>query len=262
MRVAIYQHDIVWENAVANLAKLERALERGEAEECDLLILPEMFNSGFCVEPQRVAETSDGVTIQVVKRLSRQFGLAICGSLAVEDSGRFFNRAFFAAPDGTVHFRDKKHLFSIGKEAEYYSAGTSNETISYMGWNIRLLVCYDLRFPVWSRNRRNEYDLLVYTANWPAARISSWDVLLPARAVENEAYVCGCNRIGLDGMGFPHSGHSAVFDYKGLPILEFDENEEAIKSISIDKAGLERFRSKFPAYEDADPFRFTEGFIE
>ena len=255
MKVALFQYDIAWRNPLANLQKLEEKLAGEEKNAVDLLILPEMFNTGFCMDPEGIAESADkGNTLQKIKQISKEYDMAICGSLAIEEQGRFYNRGFFVSPDGTVSFRDKKHLFSIGKEAESYAAGNSNEVINYKGWNIRLLVCYDLRFPVWSRNKENEYDLLIYVANWPTARISSWDILLPARAVENEAYVCGCNRVGEDGMGFAHEGHSALYDYKGKRLLDFEPNQEALKTIEIDKEGLDRFRAKFPAYKDADAF--------
>ncbi|MBP5457698.1 MAG: nitrilase family protein [Paludibacteraceae bacterium] len=259
MKVAIYQYDILWKDAKANLEKVENALSNATLEGVDLLVLPEMFNTGFCMEPQEVAELNEGATIQTIKRLSKKYDMAICGSFASEDGGKFYNRGFFICPDGSAFYRDKKHLFSIGKEAENYAAGIANEVISYKGWNIRLLVCYDLRFPVWSRNRDNEYDLLIYVANWPASRISTWNILLPARAVENEAFVCGCNRIGKDGMGFPHDGHSAAFDYKGKLLLDFELDQEALKVVELSQEELVRFRTKFPAYRDADAFVFSEG---
>lgn len=254
MKVAIFQYNIAWENPSSNLQKIENELAKMGKDGADLLVLPEMFSTGFSMTPQGIAETKDGNTMQTIKRLSKAYNMAICGSFAAIQEGKYFNRGFFVTPDGDCQFRDKKHLFSIGKEVESYSAGESKEIISYKGWNIRLLICYDLRFPVWARNQENEYDLLIYTANWPTARISSWDVLLPARAVENEAYVCGCNRIGEDGMGFAHVGHSAIYDYKGACILNFEPDQEAIKTIELNKEGLERFRSKFPAYKDADKF--------
>lgn len=257
MKVALFQYDIAWEDSSANLQKVERELSKGSAQGAELLILPEMFNTGFSMTPQTIAESNDGPAMQTIQRLSKEYNIAICGSFAAQQEGRYYNRGFFATPDGALYFRDKKHLFSIGKEMENYSPGESNATIHYNGWNIRLLICYDLRFPVWARNCENEYDLLIYVANWPTARISSWDTLLPARAVENEAYVCGCNRIGEDNMGFAHVGHSAVYDYKGGNILAFNPDEEGIKLVELNKEGLDRFRSKFPAFKDADKFAWA-----
>lgn len=253
MRISLIQDSIVWADKAANLAKTAIQL-RELSGKTDLVVLPEMFTTGFCTKELHLAETMDGETVRTLKDWAKEFGLAICGSFIAVDEGRIFNRAFFVKPDGTMEVADKRHLFSMGGEHKYFSAGDKRMIVSYMGFNICVLVCYDLRFPVWSRNVDNAYDLLLYVANFPDKRISSWDILLRARAVENQAYVCGVNRIGTDGVKLNYNGHSVLLDYFGEELLYFPENESAILTHVLDKEPLLRYREKFDVSRDADTF--------
>lgn len=247
--------DIKWENKLSNLDKLERQLDLLKGK-TDLLVLPEMFTTGFSMDPDNLAESSSsGYTIDTLTALADQFSIALCGSFIAKENNNYFNRAFFVS-NNQVYFYDKRHLFRMGRESEKYTAGNNLNIISYKGFNICLQVCYDLRFPVWTRNINNNYDLLIYVANWPQARINAWNVLLQARAIENVAYVCGANRIGKDNNGLIYNGCSALINYKGESLLIFDAdtNNESIKTHTIFKKELNLFRNKFPVWKDADDF--------
>ncbi|AVM53396.1 putative amidohydrolase [Bacteroides zoogleoformans] len=260
MRISIIQTDIVWENKQENLCRIREKLEtlRGVTE---IVVLPETFSTGFSMDTARLAEPMTGETITTLHQWAKEFGFAIAGSfIAAEEAspGRpasYHNRAFFVTPDADDYFYDKRHLFRMGGEAAHFDAGDKRPVISYRGWNILLLVCYDLRFPVWSRNAGNEYDLLIYVANWPASRRKAWDVLLQARAIENMSYVCGVNRIGADNHGLPHNGGSALFSPKGELLASIPDNEEGIATVALDLSDLKEFRTKFPAWKDADSFK-------
>ena len=219
-----------------------------------MAILPEMFTTGFSMQVASLADTTDGDTIQTIKGWAKEFDLAISGSFIAKENGNYYNRGFFITPSGDCHTIDKRHLFRMGKEDHYYSPGNSREVFHYKGWNIRLLICYDLRFPVWSRNVDNTYDLLIYVANWPEVRATAWKTLLPARAVENMAFVCGVNRVGTDGHGFAYSGDSAVYCPKGKKILHLPAHKETTRTCILDKHELNRLREKFPVWKDADTF--------
>jgi predicted amidohydrolase len=251
--VAFFQYDIVWENKPANLKKIKEQLVLLEGT-TDLLVLPEMFTTGFSMNASELAETNTGETISTVKEWAGLFGMAMAGSFIARENSKFYNRAFFITPAQEVYFYDKHHLFSIGTENHIFSAGNERTIVPYKGWNICLQICYDLRFPVWSRNRNNEYDLLLYMANWPASRISSWNHLLPARAVENLAYVCGVNRVGKDGMDLNYNGFSSVYDMKGELLGSLSPFEEGCVSVEISLEQLHEFRKKFPVWKDADSF--------
>lgn len=254
MKLAVLQYDIVWEDKKKNLEYVEEALDRAEVA-FDLLVLPEMFATAFTVDnANSLAETDDGGTMQTMTKLAMKHKCAICGSFIAKEEGKLYNRAFFVTESGERYFYDKRHLFSMGGEGKLFAAGKQNVLIKYKGWNIRMLICYDLRFPVWSRNERCEYDLLIYMANWPTVRIAAWDTLLKARAIENLSYVCGVNRVGKDGSGFDHNGHSCVISPKGETELAFGDGEAALKVCEIDLDSLQKFRSKFPAWRDADEF--------
>lgn len=183
------------------------------------------------------------------------FQLALCGSFICSERSNYYNRAFFITPEGEEFYYDKRHLFRMGNEAEYFSSGNNKLIISYRGWNICLLVCYDLRFPVWSRNVNNEYDLLIYMASWPQARRLAWDTLLCARALENMCYVCGVNRIGVDGNKLIYNGGSVVFSAKGEVLASVPDGEEGIETVSLSLISLQQLRDKFPVWKDADAFR-------
>lgn len=263
LRLSLLQTDIAWENKQENLRLLREKLEnlRGKTE---IVVLPEMFSTGFSMNPSKLAEPTEGETITTLKRWASEYHLGIAGSYIACVAGSchslppaYYNRAFFLTPEGEAYFRDKRHLFRMGHETQYYNAGNNRDIISYHGWNIRLLVCYDLRFPVWSRNSHNEYDLLIYVANWPASRRKVWDILLQARALENISYVCGVNRIGRDGQGIVHDGGSAVYSPKGERLGDVPDHAEGIATIVLDLDALQDFRQRFPAWKDADAFSFN-----
>lgn len=251
MRIAIAQMDLTWRNEAANLKKVEQFAER--AQEADLLVLPEMFTTGFCMDAAELATTMDGAVIRQLKEISKRYDLALYGSLMVEENARYYNRGVFITPDGALHTYDKHHLFTPGTEAETYSAGEEKVIVPYKGWNFCLQICYDLRFPVFVRNIQNEYDIILYVANWAESRISSWTRLLPARAIENMAYVCGVNRVGEDIYG-PQGGASVLLDPLGNSLISCGKEEELRISENLTKERLERMRQKFPVHKDADHF--------
>ena len=261
MRVTLLQTDIVWEDKQENLRLLREKLIklRGEAE---IVVLPETFSTGFSMDSRRLAEPVSGETISTLRQWAAEFHLAITGSyIACDESSTSlqalpcYNRAFFLTPEGEEFFYDKRHLFRMGREAEYFSAGNKRTVISYLGWNICLLICYDLRFPVWSRNINNEYDLLIYVANWPASRRLAWDTLLRARALENQCYVCGVNRVGTDGHHLSYNGGSKIYSALGTEIASLPDEEEGIRTAPLTLSALRQFREKFPAWKDADGFQ-------
>ena len=221
----------------------------------EIVVLPEMFSTGFTMKSRELAEPVSGITVRILKELAADFQLALCGSFICSERSNYYNRAFFITPEGEEFYYDKRHLFRMGNEAEYFSAGNNKLIISYRGWNICLLVCYDLRFPVWSRNVNNEYDLLIYVASWPQARRLAWDTLLCARALENMCYVCGVNRIGVDGNKLIYNGGSVVFSAKGEVLASVPDGEEGIETVSLSLISLQQLRDKFPVWKDADAFR-------
>ncbi len=253
LRVSLIQSPIVWEDRDANLEAYERRLRR-LAGRTDLAILPETFTTGFTMNVEPLADTTEGPTMRKAVSWATRFGMAVAGSFIARENGRFYNRAFFVTPQGERTYYDKRHLFRMAGEDTHFSAGTQCPVITYKGWNICLQVCYDLRFPVWSRNRGNAYDLLIYMANWPEARIPVWKALLPARAIENIAYVCGVNRTGVDGKGFAYPGGSALFDPRGRRLANAGRRPETFPTFSLNKEELDAFRDKFPAWKDADAF--------
>ncbi len=258
MRISLVQTDILWENKTQNLERLRSILEK-MSKETDLVVLPEMFSTGFTMNSQALAETNKGETIRLLKEWSHNFHIALAGSFIAVEKDKYFNRAFFITPNGEAYYYDKRHLFRMGKEPSAFTAGQApSPIIIYKGWNICLSVCYDLRFPVWLRNQGNKYDLLLVVASWPEARRYAWETLLAARAIENQCYVCGVNRIGNDGNGIHHSGQSVLLNARGDKLIEFNDNEENIYTFSIDIKELNNFREKFPAWKDADFFSITE----
>lgn len=254
LKISIVQTDIAWENKQENLRMLREKLHalRGTTE---IVVLPEMFSTGFTMKSREFAEPVSGITVRILKELAADFQLALCGSFICSERSNYYNRAFFITPEGEEFYYDKRHLFRMGNEAEYFSAGNNKLIISYRGWNICLLVCYDLRFPVWSRNVNNEYDLLIYVASWPQARRLAWDTLLCARALENMCYVCGVNRIGVDGNKLIYNGGSVVFSAKGEVLASVPDGEEGIETVSLSLISLQQLRDKFPVWKDADAFR-------
>lgn len=256
MRISILQTDIIWENKQENLRRLHEKLEtlRGETE---IVVLPETFSTGFSMNTGNLAEPVTGETITSLRRWAAEYQFAITGSYIACEKDTFYNRAFFLTPEGDTYFCDKRHLFRMGGEVEHFTAGSRRCIIPYRGWNILLLVCYDLRFPVWSRNVNNEYDLLIYVANWPVPRRNVWDVLLQARALENISYVCGVNRIGTDNQNIPHDGGSVIYSPKGELLASVPDNEEGVATTTLTLSALKEFRKKFPAWKDAENFTIS-----
>lgn len=257
MKVTIIQDTIVWADKQANLRKTEIRMKE-LAGKTDLVVLPEMFTTGFCTNRLDLAETTRDETVRCLKSWAVGYNLAIAGSFIATENNRYYNRAFFVFPTGEIAFADKRHLFSMGGEDKLFSAGNKRLVVNYKDFNIAVLVCYDLRFPVWSRNVDNEYDLLIYTANWPQSRIKVWDTLLIARAIENQTYVCGVNRVGEDGEGIAYNGSSKVINAKGNEILTTPLNQPKIETIDLSITELNDFRTKFPVWKDADGFNLLK----
>ncbi len=255
LHVAAIQTNLFWEDSIANLAMLEEKIAT-ISQPIDLIVLPEMFTTGFTMNPMTFSEPMNFTTFKWLKQMAAQSGAAITGSFAVKDGQRYYNRLLFMLPDGSYMSYDKRHLFRMGGEDKVYEAGQKKIIVSFKGFHICPLICYDLRFPVWSRNVNLEYDILIYVANWPAARRNVWNTLLKARAIENQCYVVGVNRIGEDGNGLPHAGDSCFIDYKGEPTATM-LNEEGIIYTTFEKKPLDDFREKFPAYLDADGFEIS-----
>ena len=253
LKISMIQAPIAWEERHANLDFFERQVA-SLAGGSDLVILPEMFTTGFSMAPQRLADTMEGETMTTIRRWAATYGLAVAGSFIAEEEEHYYNRAFFVEPNGTISCYDKRHLFSMAGENKHYTPGTRPTIVAYRGWNIALFVCYDLRFPVWSRNVGAAYDLALYMANWPEARAPVWKPLLMARAIENQVYVCGVNRSGVDGHGFPYRGDSVVYSPKGKALLDAGNEELFAETTLLSKSELETFRRKFPVGSDADAF--------
>mgnify|MGYP006197644085 CR=1 FL=1 len=259
MKISLIQTSLAWENAEANRNNFTRLINTIE-EDTDLILLPEMFATGFTMEPDKAAEGMDGETLSWMKTIATKRNCAITGSLVIEDKGHYYNRLFFVKPDGAMHMYDKRHLFSLAVEDKAYTPGSERLVLEYKGWKICPLVCYDLRFPVFSRNRYDverpealDYDLALYVANWPAARDHAWKTLLRARAIENLCYVAGLNRVGEDGNRIRYNGDSAVIDFLGHPVTECADMEVVTTSTLLGSE-LARHRQKFPAMLDGDRF--------
>lgn len=261
MRITLVQNEIIWEHKDANLMYYESLLS-GLSGKTDLVVLPEMCTTGFSMKATELAEYDEGETISALSNMAQSYGFAIIGSFIgkgpvnakEKDANKYFNRGFLIHPDGKKDFYSKKHLFRMGEETDKYTAGNDKGIFRYMGWNIRLIICYDLRFPVWCRNVKNEYDLLIVTANWPESRQHVWNSLLMARALENMAYVCGINRIGTDGLNIHYSGESQLINAYGSVLSSIEPDLEQVQTLEIDLESLEHFRNKFPVWKDADPF--------
>lgn len=252
MKVTIFQQDIVWDNPKQNVAKANQAIDSNACS--DLYVLPEMFSTGFATEPKGIAETDDSETLHWMVQKAKKTGAAVCGSVAVESEGRFYNRFYFAKPDGEVVKYDKHHLFTYSGEDKKFTAGAERVIVRYNGWRILLQVCYDLRFPVFSRNRK-DYDAAIYVASWPTSRVAVWKTLLRARALENQCYIIGVNRVGTDPY-CEYSGGSAIIDSYGRTLAECEDGKEQAATATMDKESLEAFRKKFPVLDDADDFIF------
>lgn len=251
LTIAYIQANLVWENSEANLQKFENQFK--DIDKADIVILPEMFNTGFTMNVAKQAQQHDGVVVKWMQEQATTHNFAVFGSVIINDAGKIFNRFIMAYPNQKINWYDKRHLFRMGKEHENFTAGSKIQISEYSNWRIRPLICYDLRFPVWSRNTNN-YDLLIYVANWPAARRNVWNTLLKARAIENQCYVVGVNRIGKDGMNIEYSGDSMIINPKGNIVSELPVNKEGIGITTISLNELQKFRDKFPVGFDADDF--------
>ena len=252
LKIAIIQSDLVWENAVKNRGHFSEKI-KSISEPVDLIILPEMFTTGFTMNAETVAETMNGETIAWIKDIAIRSNAAIAGSMIIKESGLFYNRLVFIEPNGQIVTYDKRHTFTLAGEHKVYEAGKKKTIVNYKGWKLCPLICYDLRFPVWARNTEN-YDLLIYVANWPKPRINAWDALLKARAIENMSYCIGVNRIGQDANGHLYPGHSAVYDVLGNRLDNIEPNKEAVAIITLLKSHISNYRQKLNFLEDRDIF--------
>ena len=247
MKTTILQRDIKWGDPKANIQRADEAISRNAGS--DLYVLPEMFSTGFCTSPEGIAE-KDNTTLQWMKSKAGEIDAAIAGSIAVEEDGKYYNRFYFVKPDGEVTHYDKKHLFTYGGEHLRFTAGEERVVVEWRGVRILLEVCYDLRFPIWARNR-SDYDMILYVASWPTPRVGAWSALLVARAIENQCYVAGVNRVGNDP-ACEYCGGSVIIDPYGVKIAECEISQECEATAEIDMAALEAFRKKFPVLLDAD----------
>jgi predicted amidohydrolase len=252
MKITLIQQDILWENKLRNLEKLGKLISEIPAE-TDLVILPEMFNTGFSMKPAELAENFRSETFEWMQGIAVKSNIGICGSFIISENGNFYNRWIFVSSEGDVWSYDKRHLFIITGEERLFTRGENRVVFNYKGLRICPNVCYDLRFPVWSRNR-NDYDLLINSSNWPESRRDVWMTLLKARALENQCYVAGVNRTGIDGTGIKYCGDSMILGPKGEIIAEGKQNEESLISGDISTDELSDFRKKFPVLDDADDF--------
>lgn len=254
LTITIIQTHLFWEDAEANLNHFDSKINL-ITEQPDIIVLPEMFTTGFSMTPETMAEEHGGKGLQWMQQKAKEKQLAIVGSISVKENGRFYNRLYWVMPNGSYQFYNKRHLFRMGNEHEHYTAGNQKCIVEYKGWKICPLVCYDLRFPVWSRNTKSAtYDVLLYVANWPAVRAFAWSQLLVARAIENQCYVVGVNRIGDDANGIAHSGNSVILNPKGESVSNIKQNQECTETVSVSYTELQNFRKNFPVLLDADEF--------
>jgi|SRR6218665_366482 len=256
LTISIIQTSLQWENKAANLAMLEQKIMAIE-EKTEIVILPEMFSTGFSMRPEALAEKMQGETIAWMKRISAAKRVILTGSIIIEEEDKYYNRLVWMLPNGQYGIYDKRHRFAYAGEDDHYSAGSKRLIASVKGWKINLLICYDLRFPVWARQQSQpegpEYDLLVYVANWPERRNHAWKTLLQARAIENQSFVIGVNRVGEDGNGIYHSGDSMVVDAMG-EVLYQKKDDEDVYTFTLEKEQLGSVRGKLPFLKDADGF--------
>lgn len=258
LKITTIQANLHWENVAENLNEFSLQID-AISEETDIIVLPEMFNTGFSMDSKKLAEPMNGETVIWMKKQATKIDAVIVGSLIVVEENKYYNRLIWTQPDGLIYTYDKRHLFRMAGEHEHFSAGKERLIINYKGWRICPLVCYDLRFPVWSRNTSlnshnssSVYDLLIYIANWPAVRKAPWSKLLEARAIENQCYVVGVNRVGLDRTQNEYSGNSVVLNPKGDAIFSAPENENSCVTTSISLSKLNEFRKAFPVGLDGD----------
>ena len=252
INISIIQPDIVWEDKATNLKQYEQYIS-GITERRQVVVLPEMFSTGFSMSPERLAEPMTGATVVWMKEMASKYRCILTGSLIIEEDGKYYNRLLWVQPDGNIGHYDKRHLFAYAGEDKHYTRGEKRLIVQVNGWRICLLVCYDLRFPIWARNKKEEYDVLLYVANWPQKRSLAWRTLLQARAIENMSYVVGVNRVGKDGKDIMYNGESAV--YGPLGELLWQQAQDAVcHTVTLDKNSLSQSRTEYPFLKDADDF--------
>lgn len=251
-KTVLIQTDIFWHEIRSNLEHVEKLMSSVDPEN-SLVVLPEMFTTGFTMDPELLAEDMNSVTVTTMKRWSQKYSADIAGSVIIEDNNQYYNRLVWTSPDGVVKTYDKRHLFRIAHENEIYTPGKTNILVERDGWKIRPFICYDLRFPVCTRNTNPLYDILLFSANWPGSRQNHWEALLRARAIENQCYVIGVNRSGIDGKGLQYKGGSVIYDFKGEIIARAGESEEVIQC-TLEYDSLNEYRQSFPFWMDADHF--------
>ena len=252
LRIGVAQFDVTWENRDNNIHQLESMLPFGE--DIDLLLLPEMWSTGFSMQPEKIAEKHPGLAFEWMQKTSSKLNLSLAGSISIEEDGKYYNRFYVVHSDGSFQQYDKRHLFSYGKEDDHYTPGNTREVFDIKGWKIMPVICYDLRFPVWCRNNLN-YDLMIIVANWPTPRIHHWDALIRARAIENQCYIAAVNRIGIDGNDLHYPGHSCIVDMNGNVMLDM-KDKEGIGVLALEKELLEKYRTHFRFLQDQDHFHF------
>lgn len=254
LKITVFQAYLFWENTDKNLQNLSLRLSMGVKEKTDLIVLPEMFNTGFSMNAAELAEPMQGKTMQWMLDMAKKYECVVTGSLIIQEGDNYYNRMIWMLPDGNFEQYDKHHLFGLGDEDEHYTAGKEQVIVELKGWKIRLAICYDLRFPVWLRNKEAQYDILLVIASWPDKRASHWKALIPARAIENQSYVIGVNRVGHDGNEIYHSGHSMCIDAYGNTVYYKPEDED-LYTFSINYEDLVKNRRTFPFLRDADDFK-------
>jgi len=254
LKITIFQAYLFWENIDKNLQNLSLRLSSGVKEKTDLIILPEMFNTGFSMNAEELAEEMDGKTMRWMKDIAEKYECVVAGSLIIKENNNFYNRLIWMLPDGSYQHYDKRHLFSLAGEEQTYTAGKEKVIVELKGWKILLAICYDLRFPVSLRNQQQEYDILLLIASWPDKRSTHWNALIPARAIENQSYVIAANRVGHDGKEIYHSGHSQCIDPMGKTVYYKPEDED-LYTFSISYEEIVKTRSRFPFLKDADQFQ-------
>jgi omega-amidase len=256
LKITLIQTHLKWENAEENLSHFKNKIDSISGD-TDLIILPEMFSTGFSMHAPELAETMEGKAVNWMKNISAEKRIDLAGSLIIKENDNFYNRLIWVKSDGSLFHYDKRHLFRMGREQDVYSAGNKIITVELKGWKIRPLVCYDLRFPVWARNTMdNPYDLLIYVANWPDKRTHHWKTLLAARAIENQAYAAGLNRIGSDGNKVSYCGDSLIIEPFG-EILADLKDEDTTHTEILSQKNLKEYREKFPAWKDGDRFEIN-----
>lgn len=260
LRIKALQIALTWHSPAANRQYIESLLAKMPDEKFDVLVLPEMFTSGFTMQPEDIAEPMYGETTIWMREIANRYDCLVMGSFVVEDAGHYFNRLLAVSAEKVEAYYDKRHLFRMANEHEHYACGETPVVFTWRNWRIRPLICYDLRFPVWSRNTADDhymplaYDILVYVANWPSRRIAHWDALLRARAIENQAYVIGVNRIGRDANDHEYTGNSLILSPQGEVLAEAEDHTEAILSATLLSEEMRTYRQRFPAWMDADTF--------